>query len=60
MESDKNRGLIERINGYEQEMSYLKQEITKMKSAPRAVDESPMLRKQVGDLSREREDFMGR
>ncbi|CAC5362946.1 unnamed protein product [Mytilus coruscus] len=60
LESEKNRGLIERINGYEQEISNLKQELTKIKSAPRAVDESPMLRKQVGDLSRDREDFMGR
>lgn len=59
-EISKNNELVNNINNYQVKISSLEQELTKIKSAPKPVDESPTLRKQVADYSREREDFKGR
>lgn len=59
-EADKNRQLNDIINQNQQKISILEQELARLKSAPKPVDESPLLRKQVGDLSRDKEDFKGR
>ncbi|VDI08766.1 Hypothetical predicted protein [Mytilus galloprovincialis] len=59
-EISKNNELVNNINNYQVKISCLEQELTKIKSAPKPVDESPTLRKQIADFSREREDFKGR
>lgn len=59
-EIDKNREMVANVTNLQETISYLEQEIAKLRSIPQPVDESPALRKQVSELIRERDDFKAR
>lgn len=59
-ETDKNRKLLDQINGLQQRISSLEQELIRMRNAPRSMEDIPQMKRNIESLTRDNDSWKQR